>query len=155
MMNEPLTNLIPFIHFAKYSYLTHSEFVMLNTKEGSSVQLKCALVDIKEDSTIKWLKNGAEVAYESTTNSSHKSRYDVDFEDYRLTISEVSLEDDGVYDCAMYNERQEFVIKSKRRFKLAVQGWWNKFISQNSFFMSFFSYRNQATYCLLKIRIDY
>lgn len=69
------------------------------------------------------------MAHESTANSSHKSRYDVDSEDYRLTIGDVSPADDGIYDCVMYNEREEFIIKSKKRFKLAVQGWWKNVLS--------------------------
>lgn len=59
----------------------------------------------------------------AAANSTHKSRYDVDSEDYRLTIAEVAQEDDGIYDCSMFNERGEFVIKSRRRYKLSVQGW--------------------------------
>lgn len=100
-----------------------TDFVALNAKEGAPISLECELWDVKDENFVKWLKDGSEVAYESLTNSSHKSSYDVDSEDYKLTIAEVSLDDDGVYDCAMYNERKEFVIKSKRRVKLTVQGW--------------------------------
>lgn len=85
--------------------------------------LECELSDVKDENFVKWLKDGSEVAHESMfTNSSHKSRYNVDSEDYKLTIDEVSLDDEGIYDCAMYNERKEFVIKSKRRVRLTVQG---------------------------------
>lgn len=85
--------------------------------------LECELSSVKDENTVRWLKDGSEVAYESFTNSSHKSRHAVDSEDYKLTIAEVSLDDDGIYDCAMYNERREFVIKSKRRYNLTVKGW--------------------------------
>lgn len=100
-----------------------TDFVALNAKEGATISLECELSDVKDDHYVKWLKDGSEVAYESFTNSSRKSRYDVDIEDYKLTIGEVTLENEGVYDCAMYNERKEFVIKSKRRVRLTVQGW--------------------------------
>lgn len=95
----------------------------LNAKEAASISIECELSGVKDENLVKWLKDGNEVAYESLTNSSHKSRYDVDLGDYKLTIAEVSLEDKGIYDCAMYNERKEFIIKSKRRVKLTVQGW--------------------------------
>lgn len=99
-------------------------FVPLNIKEGSSVSLECELTRVKDGNSVKWLKDGSEVAYESFTSASaHRASYSVDSEDYKLTIAEVSLDDDGIYDCAMFNERKEFVIKSKWRYKLAVQGW--------------------------------
>lgn len=70
---------------------------------------------------MKWLKDGDEVAL--VNNSTQKSRYDVDATDYSLTISEVALEDGGIYDCAMFNTRsKEFVIKAKQRYQLAVHG---------------------------------
>lgn len=78
---------------------------------------------MKDENYVKWLKDGTEVAYEIVANSSQKSRYKVDSEDFKLTIVEVSSVDDGIYDCAMMNSHQEFVIKSKRRYKLSVQGW--------------------------------
>lgn len=80
---------------------------------------------MKDENYVKWLKDGTEVAYETSSNASSQktSRYAVDSEDYKLTIVEVSPVDDGIYDCAMLNERREFVIKSKRRYKLSVQGW--------------------------------
>lgn len=78
---------------------------------------------VKDEDFVKWLKDGSEVTHESAANSSHKSHFYVDSEDYKLTIAAVILDDAGIYDCAMYNERQEFVIKSKRRYKIAVQGW--------------------------------
>lgn len=81
--------------------------------------------DVKDGNNVKWLKDGTEVAYDSVVNSTSPPRYDVESEDYQLTIGEVSLDDAGVYDCAMYNERGEFVIKSKQRYKIAVLGWWN------------------------------
>lgn len=77
---------------------------------------------MKDENIVKWLRDGSEVAHESLTNSSYKSRYHVDTEDYKLTIAEVSLVDDGVYDCAIYNERREFIIKSSLRYILAVAG---------------------------------
>jgi Immunoglobulin I-set domain len=83
---------------------------------------------VKDENYVKWLKDGAEVAHETASNSSQttsKFHFDVDSEDYKLTIEKVSSDDDGVYDCAMLNERREFVIKSKRRYKLSVQGWCN------------------------------
>lgn len=104
---------------------THSDFVALNPKEGSSVFLECLLTGIKDENIVKWLKNGiaVEVASETAANSSQSSRYDVSLEDFKLTIAEVSPNDDGIYDCALLNERREFIIKSKRRYKLSVQGW--------------------------------
>lgn len=99
------------------------DFVALNANEGSRLSLECQLMGVKDGNSVKWLKDGSEVAYESFTNSSHNSHYAVDSEDYKLTIAEVALKDVGIYDCAMYNERSEFVIKSKRRYKLSVQGW--------------------------------
>lgn len=102
-------------------------FIQLKSKEGSSVSLECELTRVKDGNSVKWLRDGSEVAYESFTSASwHRARYSVDSEDYKLTIAEVSLDDDGIYDCAMFNERKEFVIKSKRRFNLtvqSVQGW--------------------------------
>lgn len=101
---------------------SRSDFVPLNAKEGSSISLECQLSGVKDESIVKWLKDGNEVAYESLANSSHKSRYYVDSEDYKLTIAEVASVDDGIYDCAMYNERREFIIKSRLRYKLVVAG---------------------------------
>lgn len=101
-------------------------FIHLKSKEGSSVSLECELTRVKDGNSVKWLKDGSEVAYESFTSASaHRARYSVDSEDYKLTIAEVSSDDDGIYDCAMFNERKEFVIKSKRRYNLTatVQGW--------------------------------
>lgn len=95
----------------------------LNVVEGSSISLECELAAVKNENSVKWLKDGGEVASEGLNRSSHKSRYDVDLEDYKLTIAEVVLDDEGIYDCAMY-KRGEFVIKSKRRFKLTVTDGW-------------------------------
>lgn len=102
-----------------YISSTHSDFVALTTKEGSSVELECLLTGVKDENYVKWLFNGIEVV----VNASQNSRYDVNSEDFKLTIAEVSPDDDGTYDCALLNERREFVIKSKRRFNLTVQGW--------------------------------
>lgn len=77
---------------------------------------------MKDENSIKWLKDGKEVAHEMVANNSHKSRFRVDSVDYKLAIAQVTTDDDGVYDCAMYNERREFVIKAERRYKLAVRG---------------------------------
>lgn len=77
---------------------------------------------MKDENVVKWLKDGSEVAYESQANSSYNSRYRVDSEDYKLTIAEAAIDDNGIYDCAMYNDRQEFIIKSRLRYKLAVAG---------------------------------
>lgn len=63
----------------------------------------------------------------AVVNDSQSSRYDVDLETFQLKIAEVSTEDDGIYDCALLNERREFIIKSKRRYRLTVQGWCNCF----------------------------
>jgi Immunoglobulin I-set domain len=93
------------------------DFVSLNAVEGSSVSLECELAAVKDEHSVKWLKDGGEVAL---NNSSYKPRYGVDAKDYKLTIGEVALEDEGVYDCVVYSKRGEFVIKSKRRFKLTV-----------------------------------
>lgn len=91
--------------------------------EGSSVLLECLLSGVKVENSVKWLRDGSEVAYESAaTNLSHNSRYDVDTEDHKLAIAEVSLDDEGIYDCAMFKGEMEFVIKAKRRYKLTVQG---------------------------------
>jgi Immunoglobulin I-set domain len=123
----------------------------LNVKEGTSIELECQLSGLKDENYVKWLKDGTEVAYETVANSSQKLRFDVDSEDYKLTISDLSPTDDGTYDCAMLNERREFVIKSKRRYKLLVQGWCNSF---NSRYHVLFSNRNQAdahVFCSLKI----
>lgn len=109
---------------------TLSDFVPVNLKQGSSVELECQLSGVKDENYVKWLKDGTEVAYETGINSTQKTRYDVDTEDYKLTIAEVSSDDNGIYDCAMLNERREFVIKSKRRYKLSVQGWCNSFNSR-------------------------
>lgn len=99
------------------------DFVALSVKEGSTVELDCRLSEVKDANSVKWLKDGKEVAHDSTAaNTTHNTRYDVDAEDYRLTIAEVALADDGIYDCSMFNERGEFVIKSRRRYKLSVQG---------------------------------
>lgn len=94
----------------------------MDAREGSSVYLECQLMGMKNEFSVKWLKDGSEVAYESAANTSRKSRYNVDDEDFELTIAEVTHADDGVYDCVMVNERQEFLIKAKRRYKLSVNG---------------------------------
>lgn len=101
----------------------------MSPKEGSSVELECLLTGIKDENYVKWLKDGIEVAYETAINASRNSRFDVRSKDFKLTIAEVSPDDDGIYDCALLNERREFMIKSKRRYKLrvtqqaTVQGW--------------------------------
>jgi hypothetical protein len=127
--------------FLYVSIPLHSDFVTLNVKEGTSIELDCQLSGLKDENYVKWLKDGTEVAYETVANSSQKLRFDVDSEDYKLTISHLSPADDGTYDCAMLNERREFIIKSKRRFKLVVQGWCNSF---NSRYHVLSSNRNQA-----------
>jgi hypothetical protein len=98
------------------------EFVALNAREGSSVEFECLLSGIKDGNYVKWLKDGIEVASGAVVNASNP-RFDVNSEDFKLTIAEVSPDDDGIYDCALLNERREFIIKSKRRYRLAVQGW--------------------------------
>lgn len=118
---EQISINIPFHSMLKH--FTCADFVMVNAKGGAVLSLECGLSGVKDENPVKWLKDGSEVAYESLTNSSHNARYAVDSEDYKLTIAEVSSDDDGIYDCAMYNERREFVIKSKRRYNLTVQGW--------------------------------
>lgn len=105
----------------------------MNAKEGSSIALECNLSGVKDENIVKWLKDGSEVAYESLArNSLNKSRHRVDSEDYKLTISEVASVDDGIYDCALYNERREFIIKSRLRYKLAVAGEYDSPISLDS-----------------------
>lgn len=99
-----------------------SEFVPVVAREGASIYLECQLSGLKGEHSVKWLKDGSEVAYESAANISSKNAHYVDEGDNSLTMAQVTLADDGVYDCAMYNERQEFVIKAKRRYKLRVHG---------------------------------
>jgi Immunoglobulin I-set domain len=99
----------------------HSDFVTLNVKEGSSIELECQLSGLKDENYVKWLKDGSEVAQETVANTTRKPRLDVDSEDYKLTISRVSSDDEGIYDCAMLNERREFVIKSKLRYNILVE----------------------------------
>jgi Immunoglobulin I-set domain len=94
--------------------------VPLTVVEGSSISLECKLAAVKEENFVKWLKDGGEVTSEVLNSSSYKIRFNVDSEDYKLTIAEVTLDDEGIYDCAMYGKRGEFVIKSKRRFRLTV-----------------------------------
>lgn len=89
----------------------------LTAVEGSSISLECELAAVKEENFVKWLKDGGEVALNS---SSQKPRFNVDSEDYKLTIDGVVLDDEGIYDCAMYGKQGEFMIKSKRRFRLTI-----------------------------------
>lgn len=103
--------------------LTHSDFVALTPKQGSSVELECVLTEIKDGNYVKWLKDGIEVASGAFVNDSQSSRFDVNSESFLLKIAEVSPNDDGIYDCALLNERREFIIKSRRRYRLSVQGW--------------------------------
>lgn len=122
----------------------HSDVVPLNAKEGSSATLDCQLEKVEDENSVKWLKDGGEVALVS--NSTQKSRYDVDATDYSLTIAEVALDDGGIYDCAMFNTRsKEFVIKAKQRYQLAVHG-------LCEIFCRTFTLRNQDT-SLFKILI--
>lgn len=122
----------------------HSDVVPLNAKEGSSAVLDCQLAKVEDENSVKWLKDGDEVALVS--NSTQKSRYDVDATDYSLTIAEVALDDGGIYDCAMFNKKsKEFVIKAKQRYQLAVHG-------LCEIFCRTFTLRNQAT-SLFKIFI--
>jgi hypothetical protein len=108
-------------------------------KGDASIALECGLSEVKDDNIVKWLKDGSEVDFDS-------ARYIVDTRDFfKLTISPVHAEDEGIYDCAMFNEQKRFLIKSKMRFKLSVQGWLIKQKKKSSSRCSKFMLRNQAT----------
>lgn len=120
-----------------HRYAIVTDFVSLHVKEGSSAELECELSTVKDDNSVKWLKDGSEVM--------NKSRFAVDSEDFRLTIAEVTSDDEGVYDCSEYRESGAFVIKSQRRFKLSVQGW----LCNSKLFICF--KESGHVLCLLKI----
>jgi Immunoglobulin domain len=97
------------------------EFVLQNVQEGTSTTLECQLDNVNENNFVKWLKDGKEI-FDASVNISDSSKFDVDARSLLLTINDISEENAGIYDCEMFNERNEFIIKSKNRYNVIVQG---------------------------------
>lgn len=95
--------------------------------ESESATFDCEIENIKKDYFVKWIKDGKELVNEQSdfkfTNATKNLKYQIDPKSHKLTVNAIkSSIDEGVYDCAMFNDKEEFIIKSKKRFDLQVRG---------------------------------
>ena len=90
--------------------------------------MDCKIADVKQGYSIRWLKDGKELANEqfdlklTNTTQSKSLKYSIDPVNYKLTIVTAMFNDEGIYDCAMFNDKDEFIIKSKQRYSLQIKG---------------------------------
>jgi hypothetical protein len=115
--------------FIKISTLSDSidNLVTIYVNESQSATFECELEGIKKNYFVKWIKDGKELINEQSdfnfTNSLKNPKFQIDPKSHKLTINAVkSSIDEGVYDCVMFNDKEEFIIKSKKRFELQVRG---------------------------------
>lgn len=100
----------------------------MTVNESTPVTMECKIADVKQDYSIRWLKDGKELANEqfdlklTNTTQSKTLKYSIDPVNYKLTIVSAMFNDEGIYDCAMFNDKDEFIIKSKQRYSLQIKG---------------------------------
>jgi hypothetical protein len=79
------------------------------------------LGDVNEQSSVKWMKDGSKVLSEHDDDARRRIKVD-STKHFLLTIVQVSTDDAGVYDCALFGEQDQFKFKSARRYRLIVDG---------------------------------
>lgn len=109
-------------------FSAYTELLPMTVNESTPVTMECKIADVKQDYSIRWLKDGKELANEqfdlklTNTTQSKTLKYSIDPVNYKLTIVSAMFNDEGIYDCAMFNDKDEFIIKSKQRYSLQIKG---------------------------------
>lgn len=100
--------------------------VIVQANESSTAVFECEVENIKKTYRVKWIKDGKEIFDEHQQEQEQEelknTKYLIDPTTYKLTITSIKTNDEGVYDCAIYNDKDEFIIKAKKRFDLQIRG---------------------------------